>query len=259
MQRPATATAEKATDGPQRGRGRRWWCDRWSRSGPWCLRISVPGTLGDDGRREQRRQRTRQLRLSDLGGLPSRALTPEAPGLRRRTNHLPAHARNPDARQPDRGAARGHIRTIRGRVDVDAGVVPAAQYYKKISGGNLSRLLEVQFRPALRGCGRHITLGTIQISANAISRFITRFVSRGRRWVACPGPGWGFTVALDPAGRLRVRSGAAAAPDATTVPVRRATPAAIPTARSIRNLVPKAGRPHAEWGQPVRRIQLHAA
>ncbi len=92
------------------------------------------------GRRPgRRRQRSRQLRLSDLGQLQARRLRPPAiPGLRlRRPDHLQGpHARSvTHLRQPARRAAGRRLRPCAGRgPDLDRGVVPTAQLRDRPGG-----------------------------------------------------------------------------------------------------------------------------
>ena len=79
------------------------------------------------------------------------------------------------------------------RHDLDGGRLPAAQLRDR-AGGAWSERLEVQ------GFGQQFvdatgaTLGTITISGNAISRFITFTVPKSA--LGTPTSGWGFTVVL---------------------------------------------------------------
>mgnify|MGYP003694184117 CR=1 FL=1 len=154
-------------------------------------------------RPERRRQRPGQLRLSDVGQLPRRARSTSSgfQVLRRRLGRrLPRADARPDAdvRQPARRAARRRLRARPGAApDLDArrpsrtrnySIAPAVRLEPPDRGAGL--------RPALRRREQHRrTLGTIAISANAISRFITFRVSKASLG-GTPGPGWAFTVVL---------------------------------------------------------------
>jgi glucoamylase len=66
--------------------------------------------------------------------------------------------------------------------------------YTIAAGGAWSRLIEVQgFGQRYIDAG-DATLGTVDISANAISRYITFSVTKAS--LGTPGPGWAFTVVL---------------------------------------------------------------
>jgi len=66
--------------------------------------------------------------------------------------------------------------------------------YAIAPAGAWSRLIEVQGFGQLYRDPSGATLGTVSISANAISRYITFSVSKAS--LGTPGPGWGFTLVL---------------------------------------------------------------
>ena len=160
----------------------------------------VPGTLHPRCHRpRRRRQRPRQLRVPEVGQLPRRRLRhPAVPGLRRRyRRHLQAPDAEPerDLREPAGSAARRRVRPRpRGRDDLDrrrqrrAGTSRSRRRTRG-AGSSRSRASASATRmpPAT-------TLGTVSISANPISRFITFRVSKAS--LGQPASGWSFTVVL---------------------------------------------------------------
>jgi glucan 1,4-alpha-glucosidase len=70
----------------------------------------------------------------------------------------------------------------------------ASRNYSIAPSGAWSRLIEVQGFGQLYRDPSGAALGTVSISANAISRFITFSVPKAS--LGTPGPGWGFTVVL---------------------------------------------------------------
>ena len=121
-----------------------------------------------------------------------------------------------------------------------------------------SRLIQVQ------GFGQRYvdaggaTLGTVGITANPVSRFITVTVPKAT--LGTPGPGWGFTVVLTGQEGFTRRPGARLPADAAGVPVRRVRDGVRGPALHVRaRLRAEADRrDHAARGDAVDRARLHA-
>ena len=163
----------------------------------------VQGTLlFDSTDPDRRRQRARQLRLSRR----RRTSTPGAYDLTDfqvydtgTTGDLPGPDPRPDAdlRQPARRAAR---RRLRARSRVRRRRRQRRRFpqrnYAIAPGGAWSRLLEVQgFGQRFVDATNTNTVGTITISANQISRYITFSVDKAALG-GTPASGWAFTVVL---------------------------------------------------------------
>ena len=79
-------------------------------------------------------------------------------------------------------------------VDTSTAASFTARHYSISAAGAWSRLLEVQGFGQRYVDAHGVTLGTVSISANQVSRFITFAVPKSS--LGSPGPGWGFTVVL---------------------------------------------------------------
>ena len=133
-------------------------------------------------------------------GLPRRRVRPDRlPGLRHRHHgHLPRADPRPDAdvRQPARRATGRRLRARAGCVaDVDSGVLPATQLRDRAGERVEPAARSAGLRPAVHRFTRTNTVGTITISANAISRYITFSVDKAALG-GTPASGWIFTVVL---------------------------------------------------------------
>jgi glucoamylase len=81
-----------------------------------------------------------------------------------------------------------------GAGDTSTAAAYASRNYTVAPAGAWSRLIEVQGFGQLYRDPSGAALGTVSISANAISRYITFSVPKAS--LGTPGPGWGFTVVL---------------------------------------------------------------
>ena len=191
---------DRRDDRPQRGRRQR---ERrhGAREAHGRLRLRAGDAAARRHGSERRRQRARQLRLPDLRRLPPRRVRhPAVPGLRRRDERdLPGEGARAvaDLRQPARSPTRRRVRPRSGRARrarPRPSAANASRNFQIAPAYAWSRLIQVQGFGQRYENAAGTPLGTVAISANQISRFITFSVPKAS--LGSPGPGWSFTVVL---------------------------------------------------------------